>query len=55
MPPLPGRPGSAWVSAQWKNRVPEPGDAAHAGDAGASPQAGYLRYLLDQYLHSKAS
>jgi hypothetical protein len=44
------RSDSAWVSAQWKNRVPEPQGPEHGID---NPQTGYLRFLMDKYLQSK--
>jgi hypothetical protein len=43
---------AAWVSAGFKNRVPEPPSPDSGPD---SPQTGYLRFLLDQYLQRKAS
>jgi hypothetical protein len=48
--PHPLRPDSAFVSAQWKNRVPEPQGPPHGVD---NPQTGYLRFLLDKYLQGK--
>jgi hypothetical protein len=41
----------AWVSADFKNRVPEPPGPSQGPD---SPQTGYLRFLLDKYLQGKA-
>ena len=51
MPVLSPQP-PAWVSAGFKNRVPEPLSPEKGPD---SPQTGYLRFLLDQYLQRKAS